>query len=68
MVCVIIDNSACTTIVLDDNGRYTTAALDIVDGSGQITVTANVAAKWAGHAIGQVHSIRPAKSMSQIGG
>ena len=42
-VCVIIDDSACTTIVLDDNGRYTTAALDIVDGSGQITVTANVA-------------------------
>ena len=42
-VCVIIDDSACTTIVLDDNGEYTTAALDIVDGSGQITVTANVA-------------------------
>ena len=27
-----------------------------------------VAAKWAGHAIGQVHFIRPGKSMSQIGG
>jgi hypothetical protein len=27
-----------------------------------------VAAKWAGHAIGKVHFIRPAKSMSQIGG
>jgi GTP 3',8-cyclase len=27
-----------------------------------------VAAKWAGHAIGQVHFIRPGRSMSQIGG
>jgi cyclic pyranopterin phosphate synthase len=27
-----------------------------------------VGTKWAGHAIGQVHFIRPAKSMSQIGG
>jgi cyclic pyranopterin phosphate synthase len=27
-----------------------------------------VAAKWAGHAIGQVQFIRPKKSMSQIGG
>ena len=27
-----------------------------------------VGAKWAGHAIGQVHFIRPDKSMSQIGG
>ncbi len=31
-------------------------------------ITANVAAKWAGHQINQVHFIRPAKSMSQIGG
>ena len=31
-------------------------------------VSETVAAKWAGHAIGQVHFIRPAKSMSQIGG
>jgi cyclic pyranopterin phosphate synthase len=31
-------------------------------------IGANVAAKWAGHAIGQVHFIRPARSMSQIGG
>jgi cyclic pyranopterin phosphate synthase len=31
-------------------------------------VRASVATKWAGHAIGQVHFIRPAKSMSQIGG
>jgi cyclic pyranopterin phosphate synthase len=27
-----------------------------------------VAAKWAGHAIGQVQFIRPHRSMSQIGG
>jgi cyclic pyranopterin phosphate synthase len=27
-----------------------------------------VADKWAGHHIGQVHFIRPSKSMSQIGG
>jgi cyclic pyranopterin phosphate synthase len=31
-------------------------------------ISDTVAAKWAGHAIGQVHFIRPAKSMSQIGG
>ena len=31
-------------------------------------VTGNVAAKWAGHQINQVQFIRPAKSMSQIGG
>jgi cyclic pyranopterin phosphate synthase len=31
-------------------------------------VQGNVAAKWAGHAIGQVNFIRPARSMSQIGG
>ncbi len=31
-------------------------------------VEAEVGRKWAGHAIGQVHFIRPARSMSQIGG
>src|SRR5690606_14412156 len=31
-------------------------------------VEAAVAAKWAGHNIGQVHFSRPSKSMSQIGG
>ncbi len=31
-------------------------------------ITAEVGAKWAGHAINQVHFIRPARSMSQIGG
>ena len=31
-------------------------------------ITAEVGAKWAGHAINQVYFIRPARSMSQIGG
>jgi cyclic pyranopterin phosphate synthase len=31
-------------------------------------VARTVAAKWAGHAINQVHFIRPRRSMSQIGG
>jgi cyclic pyranopterin phosphate synthase len=31
-------------------------------------IQAEVGAKWAGHQINQVHFIRPAKSMSQIGG
>ena len=31
-------------------------------------VRACVAAKWAGHAIDQVHFIRPSRSMSQLGG
>lgn len=31
-------------------------------------VEAEVGRKWAGHAIGQVHFIRPERSMSQIGG
>jgi len=31
-------------------------------------IAAEVGAKWAGHQINQVHFIRPAKSMSQIGG
>ncbi len=31
-------------------------------------VLACVGAKWAGHAINQVHFVRPARSMSQIGG
>ena len=31
-------------------------------------IRAGVAAKWAGHAIGQVQFVRPRKSMSQIGG
>ncbi|HET7489341.1 MAG TPA: GTP 3',8-cyclase MoaA [Acidimicrobiales bacterium] len=31
-------------------------------------IEAEVATKWAGHAIGQVHFTRPSRSMSQIGG
>lgn len=31
-------------------------------------IRAEVERKWAGHSIGQVHFIRPSKSMSQIGG
>ena len=31
-------------------------------------VRADVGDKWAGHSIGQVHFVRPARSMSQIGG
>ncbi|MFP5257033.1 MAG: GTP 3',8-cyclase MoaA [Acidimicrobiia bacterium] len=31
-------------------------------------IEACVAAKWAGHAINQVHFVRPGRSMSQIGG
>ena len=31
-------------------------------------IEAEVGAKWAGHSIGQVHFIRPGRSMSQIGG
>ncbi len=31
-------------------------------------ITADVGDKWAGHSIGQVHFIRPERSMSQIGG
>lgn len=31
-------------------------------------IEAEVGRKWAGHSIGQVHFVRPARSMSQIGG
>jgi cyclic pyranopterin phosphate synthase len=31
-------------------------------------IAADVGNKWAGHSIGQVHFVRPARSMSQIGG
>jgi cyclic pyranopterin phosphate synthase len=31
-------------------------------------IISEVAGKWAGHAIGQVHFVRPARTMSQIGG
>ena len=38
------------------------------DGDLAEAITAEVGAKWAGHQINQVHFIRPARSMSQIGG
>jgi cyclic pyranopterin phosphate synthase len=38
------------------------------DGELAALVEGNVAAKWSGHAIGQVQFIRPRRSMSQIGG
>jgi GTP 3',8-cyclase len=31
-------------------------------------IVADVGTKWAGHSIGQVHFVKPARSMSQIGG
>lgn len=38
------------------------------DGEIASAVEAEVASKWAGHAIGRVEFVRPARSMSQIGG
>jgi cyclic pyranopterin phosphate synthase len=33
-----------------------------------VAIEAEVGRKWAGHSIGQVHFVRPSRSMSQIGG
>jgi cyclic pyranopterin phosphate synthase len=41
---------------------------DATDDEIAAAITAEVGAKWAGHQINQVHFIRPARSMSQIGG
>lgn len=41
---------------------------DATDGDIIKAVQAEVEKKWAGHAINQVHFIRPTKSMSQLGG
>lgn len=41
---------------------------DATDDELAAAITAEVGAKWAGHQINQVHFIRPARSMSQIGG
>ncbi len=38
------------------------------DGELAAAVAGEVDRKWAGHAIGQVHFLRPSKSMSQLGG
>lgn len=72
---------ACDRIRLTADGQLRNClfALEHVDllglirnGAGDAELLAAVAGevhrKWAGHAIGQVHFIRPSKSMSQIGG
>lgn len=41
---------------------------DATDDDLAAAVEATVAAKWAGHGIGRIDFIRPARSMSQIGG
>jgi cyclic pyranopterin phosphate synthase len=41
---------------------------DDVDDQLAAAIEAAVAAKWAGHSIGRVEFVRPARSMSQIGG
>ncbi|MGH9122342.1 MAG: GTP 3',8-cyclase MoaA [Acidimicrobiales bacterium] len=38
------------------------------DGDLVHAIESEVGRKWAGHSIGQVHFVRPARSMSQIGG
>ncbi|MDH3683921.1 MAG: GTP 3',8-cyclase MoaA [Acidimicrobiia bacterium] len=72
---------SCDRIRLTADGQVRNClfALDHVDvrrvlrggGSDDDLVTAiagEVDRKWAGHAIGQVHFLRPSKSMSQLGG
>jgi cyclic pyranopterin phosphate synthase len=71
----------CDRIRLTAEGQLRNClfALDHVDlrrilrgGGGDDDIVAAVAGevgrKWAGHAIGQVHFLRPSKSMSQLGG
>ena len=71
----------CDRIRLTAEGRFRNClfAVDELDLRGLLrggatdddlaeALRASVAAKWAGHQIGQVHFIRPKKSMSQIGG
>jgi cyclic pyranopterin phosphate synthase len=73
--------SSCDRVRLTAEGQFRSClfALDEHDlrgplrhGAGDDELAAvierAVAAKWAGHAIGQVQFIRPARSMSQIGG
>lgn len=72
---------SCDRIRLTAEGQIRNClfALDHVDikmllraGAGDDEILAAVAGevdrKWAGHAIGQVHFLRPSKSMSQLGG
>ncbi|MEY4080878.1 MAG: molybdenum cofactor biosynthesis protein MoaA [Actinomycetota bacterium] len=43
-------------------------ALSAIDDAVADVITRAVGAKWAGHQIGQVNFVRPARTMSQIGG
>jgi cyclic pyranopterin phosphate synthase len=73
--------SSCDRIRLSADGQFRNClfAVDEIDVRGPLRAGAtddelatliegNVAGKWAGHDIGRVQFIRPAKSMSQIGG
>ena len=71
----------CDRVRLTADGQFrtclfATSGLDLRamlrDGSADAAISdairRAVAGKWAGHSVGQVHFIRPDKSMSQIGG
>ncbi len=71
----------CDRVRLTADGQFRTCLFEtrefdlraIVRGGGSddalaAEITRAVGTKWAGHAIGQVHFIRPKRSMSQIGG
>ena len=71
----------CDRVRLTADGQFRTCLFEtrefdlraIVRGGGSdddlaAEITRAVGTKWAGHAIGQVHFIRPNRSMSQIGG
>ena len=71
----------CDRVRLTADGQFRTCLFEtrefdlraIMRGGGSdddlaAEITRAVGTKWAGHAIGQVHFIRPSRSMSQIGG
>jgi len=53
---------------LDDHDLRGPMRAGATDDDLAAVIEAAVGAKWAGHGIGAVHFIRPARSMSQIGG
>ena len=53
---------------LEDHDLRTILRTGGTDGDLSDAIEACVGAKWAGHAINQVHFVRPRRSMSQIGG
>ncbi len=53
---------------LEDHDLRTILRSGGTDGDLSDAIEACVGAKWAGHAINQVHFVRPRRSMSQIGG